>query len=267
MVPIAAIEINIDPNLLRIGPLLFSWHGLFGAIGVMAGMWLPGRMLTNDRVTTIDKFYPVAWWAVIGGLIGARLLYVLEHWSQFAASPGSILAFSEGGASVFGGFLAGAVVGAVMARRAGIPLGKFADAGGAGMALGQAIGRIGDVINGEHHGTHWDGPLSVVYTHPNTLGERGVPVHLAVGYEMVLDLLLCALLVRLYGRLRPGMAFWVFFAGYSAIRLIVGFFRQDTIVAWGLGQAQLLGVLTLPICALALVLLATNIHRRVAVGH
>jgi phosphatidylglycerol---prolipoprotein diacylglyceryl transferase len=250
------IEINIDPNLLRIGPVLFAWHGVFSAIGIMAGMWLPGRMLVNDRVTTVDAFYPVAWWAVIGGLIGARLLYVLEHIGQFAANPISILAFSEGGMSVFGGFLVGAVAGSVMAVRAGIPLGKFADAGGAGMALGQAIGRIGDVINGEHHGTHWDGPLSVVYTHPATLGERGVPVHLAVGYEMVLDLLLCAILVRIYGKLRPGMAFWVFFAGYSLIRLIIGSFRQDTIVAWGLGQAQLLGVLTLPVCALALIWLA-----------
>jgi phosphatidylglycerol:prolipoprotein diacylglycerol transferase len=258
------IHINIDPNLVRIGPLLFTWHGLFGAIGVMAGMWLPGKMLVEDRATTIDAFYPAAWAAVVGGLIGARLLYVLEHLRTFVDSPSRILAFSEGGVSVFGGFLLGAVAGSVVAARRGIPLGKFADAGGAGMALGQAIGRIGDVINGEHHGTHYDGPLAVVYTHPNTLGERGVPVHLAVGYELILDLLLCALLVRLYGRLRPGMAFWIFFAGYSVIRVVVGFFRQDTIVAWGLGQAQLIGVLTLPVCAIALVLLGTNTWRGAA---
>ncbi|MFN8536958.1 MAG: prolipoprotein diacylglyceryl transferase family protein [Thermomicrobiales bacterium] len=85
------------------------------------------------------------------------------------------------------------------------------------MAIGQAINlRIGDVINGEHHGTHYDGVLSVAYTHPNTLGERGVPVHLAVGYEMILDLLLCALLVWLYGKLRPGMSFWVFLRGIAS---------------------------------------------------
>jgi phosphatidylglycerol:prolipoprotein diacylglycerol transferase len=258
------IHINVDPNLVRIGPLLFSWHGLFGAIGVMVGMWLPGKMLVEDGATTIDAFYPVAWAAVVAGLIGARLLYVLEHLQTFVDSPARILAFSEGGVSVFGGFLLGAGVGSVLAVRKGIPLGKFADAGAAGMAIGQAIGRIGDVINGEHHGTHYDGVLSVVYTNPNTLGERGVPVHLAVGYEMILDLLLCALLVWLYGRLRPGISFWIFFAGYSVTRLIVGFFRQDTIVAWGLGQAQLIGVLTLPVCALALVLLGTNVWRGAA---
>ncbi|MDP9374586.1 MAG: prolipoprotein diacylglyceryl transferase, partial [Chloroflexota bacterium] len=145
--------------------------------------------------------------------------------------------------------------GSLLAVRRGIPLGKFADAAGPGMALGQAVGRIGDIINGEHHGAHWDGPLAVVYTHPNTLAERGVPVHLAVGYELILDLLLFALLLRLYGRLpRPGMGFWIFFAGYSVIRIIVGFFRQDTVVAWGLGQAQLLGLLSIP-AALALLLL------------
>ncbi|MFN8536957.1 MAG: prolipoprotein diacylglyceryl transferase family protein [Thermomicrobiales bacterium] len=64
------------------------------------------------------SFYPVAWWA-IGGLIGARLLYVIEHLWTFVESPVKILAFSEGGVSVFGGFLVGAVAGWVMAVRAG----------------------------------------------------------------------------------------------------------------------------------------------------
>ncbi len=95
---------------------------------------------------------------------------------------------------------------------------------------------IGDVINREHHGKHWGGPLAVVYTHPNTLGERGVPIHLAVGYELVPDLLLLALLLRLYGRLpRPGMKSWVLVLGYSAIRSVAGFVRQDKGLIHGSG--------------------------------
>lgn len=85
----------------------------------------------------------------------------------------------------------------------------------------------------------------------------------------MLDLLLFAVLLRLYGRLpRPGMAFWVFFAGYGAIRLGVGFFRQDTIVAWGLGQAQLLGLFALPLALAALAILAaTGRRREPTLGH
>lgn len=259
------IDINLDPTILRLGPILLAWHGVFSALGIYLGVWVPGRLLIADHVTDADTYYPVAWWAVVGGIIGARLLYVSEHLDQFVTAPLKVFAINEGGISVFGGFLGGAVVGSIVAVRRGIPLGKFADAAGAGMALGQAVGRIGDVINGEHHGKHWDGPLSVVYTHPATLGERGVPVHLAVGYELVLDLLLFAFLVWAYRRVpRPGMGFWLFFAGYSLIRVIVGFFRQDLIVAWGLGQAQLLGLLSLPVALVALLVLASGGGRRTA---
>ena len=257
------LHINIDPILAQFGPFMLAWHGIFGALGIYLGIRVPGSLLFAHGVTNSEAYYPAAWWAVAGGLVGARLLFVFEHLPQFIAAPLTAFAMNEGGISVFGGFIGGALVGAIAARWRGIPLGAFADAAGAGMALGQAVGRIGDIINGEHHGTPWQGPLAVVYDHPDTLGQRGIPIHLAVGYELVLDLLLFAVLLRLYGRLlRPGMAFWIFFAGYGAIRLIVGFFRQDTIVAWGLGQAQLLGLFALPLAVAALAILAATGRRR-----
>ena len=84
-----------------------------------------------------------------------------------------------------------------------------------------------------------------------------MPAHLAVGYELVLDLLLLGALVWLYRRrLRPGIAFWVFFLGYSLIRIVIGFFRQDSVVAWGLGQAQLVGLLSIPVALAMLLYLA-----------
>lgn len=258
-------QIDINPNLLHLGPFLLAWHGIFSAVGICLGVWVAGKLLSRDGKTNIDTFYVVAMWAVAGGIIGARALYVIEHGDVFLQDPLAALKVNEGGISVFGGFIGGSILGAVMARRKGISLGNFADAASAGMALGQAIGRIGDVINGEHHGLQWDGPLSVVYTNANTLGQRGVPVHLAVGYEMILDTLLFYVLYRFYGRYRrPGMGFWIFFAGYSLIRFVVGFFRLDTIVARpfgvGLGQAQLLGLWALPVAVVALIYLARTAH-------
>jgi phosphatidylglycerol---prolipoprotein diacylglyceryl transferase len=134
-----------------------------------------------------------------------------------------------------------------------------------------AIGRIGDVINGEHHGAHAPGfPLAVVYTNPNTLGEVGVPVHLAVGYEMVMDLVIFVGLVWLArgvvrdsgGRwrfnwqprfARAGMLFWFYLFVYSLGRFVIQFYRQDTPFALGLSQAQLLSVLTAMVAVWALV--------------
>src|SRR5207237_10569844 len=96
---------------------------------------------------------------------------------------------------------------------------------------------------------------------PNTLGEKGVPVHLAVGYEMILDLLIFAGLVWLMRGLvrtregrwrfnwqprypRDGMLFWTYLCVYSLGRFFIQFYRQDTPFALGLSQAQLLSVVT-----------------------
>jgi prolipoprotein diacylglyceryltransferase len=134
------------------------------------------------------------------------------------------------------------------------------------------IGRIGDIINGEHHGAHVQGfPLAVVYTNPNTLGENGVPVHLAVGYELVIDVIIFGVLVWLSrgfirspktGRLnfnwdprypRDGMLFWIYILLYSVARFFIQFYRVDTPFAMGLSQAQLLSVLSAMVAVWALV--------------
>jgi phosphatidylglycerol:prolipoprotein diacylglycerol transferase len=119
----------------------------------------------------------------------------------------------------------------------------------------------------------------VVYTNPNTLGEIGMPVHLAVGYEMVMDLLIFALLVWLArgfvrspeGRWvfnwqprfpREGMLFWFYLFIYSLGRFFVQFYRQDTVFALGLSQAQLLSVLTAMVAVWALVYQLTRARNR-----
>ena len=125
-----------------------------------------------------------------------------------------------------------------------------------------AIGRIGDVINGEHHGAHAQGfPLAVVYTNPNTLGEIGVPGppgrRLRAGHGPA-DLRGPGLArprrrQRSDGRWRfdwnprfprDGMLFWVYLCVYSLGRFVIQFYRVDTPFALGLSQAQLLSVLT-----------------------
>ena len=109
-----------------------------------------------------------------------------------------------------------------------------------------------------------------MYTNPNTLGEIGVPVHLAVGYEMVMDLLIFAGLVWLARGLvrdrdrrfhfnwdprlpRDGMLFWTYLGVYSLGRFFIQFYRVDTPFALGLSQAQLLSILTAMVAVWALV--------------
>ncbi|HEV8633000.1 MAG TPA: prolipoprotein diacylglyceryl transferase [Chloroflexota bacterium] len=247
-----AIAINIDPNIAQIGPFVLSWHGLFSAIGVIAGVTI-GVRVAAEAGANEEGAYNLALWSVAGGIVGARLFHVIDNWSYYAQNPGQIVLINEGGIAIYGAIIGGILTGFVYALRTKLDVAKVADGGAVGLILGQAIGRIGDVINGEHHGKPLDAPWAVVYTHPNTLGEIGVPVHLAVGYELVWDLLVFGLLWMMRGRVRDGVIFWTYIFLYGLGRFWITFYRYDTIQAFGLTQAQLIAVVGVVVAAIMLV--------------
>ncbi|MCX6022192.1 MAG: prolipoprotein diacylglyceryl transferase [Chloroflexi bacterium] len=236
------IEININPMLIALGPLVISWHGLLTAAGVLVGVLITVRLFHRTSVTEDDVF-AVALPVVLGGIVGARLLFVLENWRLFAGQPLRVLALNEGGISVYGAILGGSLAGALYARYRRLPVARMADRAVVGFLVGQGIGRIGDIINGEHHGQDAPGlPWSVTYTHPDTAGELGVPVHPAVAYEMIYDFVAAAAVYWLLRRQpRDGSAYLAAMIFYAFGRLWVGFYRKDMLIASGLGMAQLIG--------------------------
>ena len=236
------IVIDLNPNLFRIGPFLITWHGVFAVLGILAGARLGVWLLEKDGVDTTRSADGVAWMVGLG-LVGARLLYVWENFRLFAG--GQILrvfALTEGGISQWGG-LFGAMAGAYV-----------------------AIGRIGDVINGEHHGTPTVAPWGVEYVNPATLGEPGVVVHPEVAYEMVLTLVLLGALLpfhqRLKARLPDGVLGLIYLGLYAIGRFFLSFYRTDPAVFAGLRQAQLASLLMVAIAAVAIPLL----YRRARAG-
>lgn len=247
----SGIPINIDPTLVALGPFLITWHGFFTAVGLAAGVWLASR-LAVERGIDADELLNVAMWGVVGAVLGSRLIHVVDEWGYYSQNPLQIPRIWEGGLAIWGTVIGGPLAGAIYAWRRRLSVGQLADVAAPALLLGMAIGRIGDVINGEHHGAPApDFPLAVVYTHPNTLGEPGVPVHLAVGYEMVWDLLAMGLVLWLLGRGLgrhsrlpvPGMVFWCFTLLYSVGVFLVRFWRVDAAIwVWELTQAQVLGV-------------------------
>src|SRR6202795_1363843 len=154
------IVIDLNPNLFRIGPFLITWHGVFAVLGILAGARLGLWLLGKDGVE-VKQGADGAAWMVLVGLVGARPLYGGENYKLFAGNFARIFAVTEGGISQWGG-LFGAMVGAyIWARRAAFSYWKLLDAAGAAAMIGLAIGRIGDVINGEHHGTTTNLPWGV----------------------------------------------------------------------------------------------------------
>lgn len=255
------ITIDLDPNIATIGPFTLAWHGVFSAVGIIVGIWLAMRLLRGTGISE-DDTYTLALWSVIGGIVGARLFHVVDAWAFYAQNPFQIMMINEGGLSIYGAIVVGTLAVIVTMLIKGINIGVFLDAGGPGLVLGQAIGRIGDVINGEHHGLPTDWPIGVRYVHPNTLGEPGRVVHLAVGYEMVWDILALGILLRLRGRLpQNGMVFLAYMALYAFGRFFITFTRVDAILFLGLTQAQLIALAMMVVSLPALAWMATRPRR------
>ena len=102
---IAFINIRINPVLIDTGGFAITWHGLFTAIGIAAGVWLAIRLAQLARLNEDDSM-SIAVVSVVFGIVGARLLWVFEHTDQIH-SVGDVFAVTDGGISVYGAMIGG----------------------------------------------------------------------------------------------------------------------------------------------------------------
>jgi phosphatidylglycerol---prolipoprotein diacylglyceryl transferase len=255
------IVIDLDPNLVQIGPVLVTWHGVFSLLGILAAARV-GQLLLRDHGVPAERVYDMAVWMVIAGLIGARLLFVWENYRLFAGAWQRVFLLNEGGISQWGGIFGALIGGYIWCRRNGIDYRQVLDAAGPANALGFAIGRIGDIINGEHHAIASNLPWAVEYINPNTLGEPGKSVHSEVAYELIWNLLVFGTAVLTYRafkrRLPPGVTGLIWLSVYAAGRFFLSYLRTDPLV-FGLRQAQWA---SLAMILVSMILIAVWMRRR-----
>lgn len=265
------IEIGIDPEIWDIGGLLLTWHGVFTAVGIAAGVFV--AIIVARRLGFIDDdVYSVALVAIPCGIVGARALFVAERWGEGGLDEViDIFRIDEGGISIYGAVLGGIVGGLAYGWIRKLPIRRGLDVAAFGGILGMAIGRIGDLINGEHFAEVSSLPWAVRYTHissPSTVAHPdcgigfilGFPVqsvcaqHPAVIYEMIGDLLIFGLLFLIL-RLarRDGLVFFSFLLLYSLLRFGVSELRIDSreIIA-GLTTPQVTALFLIPMSLVGL---------------
>jgi len=194
-----------------------------------------------------DRIYPFAIAVVIGGLVGARVAHVLDNWNVYAPRPLDVLAFWNGGIGTTGAPVGSTIAGFFAARRLRLPVGFMFDISVIGIALGEAIGRIGDIINGEHHATGCSGlPWCVRYTHPATLGQTDY-VHPVAAYDGLVMVIIFVVLVaywrRVRGRPPESRVYWAYLLLFGGFRFLTSFLRLDPLFIDGLQEAQLLGLM------------------------
>ena len=277
--PLMSIRIGIDPDMFEIGPFVLTWHGFLTFIAVALAVFLVGRWAKKEGLVT-DAVYSVAVWAIIGGIAGSRIVHVIDFWDEFYShNPWRIVQVWEGGIAIYGAILGGFILGAAymivrnhprflgmwnslfkgakLERAPLPPVGRLADIAAPAMLIAMAVGRIGDIINGEHVAKFTDLPWAFVYTHPESpshVAHTFASSHPAVVYEMILDLLVLAMIWPLRNRLRPhGMLFALYLAGYSLGKFFISFLRTGTLPgmdqewAIGLNEAQFIALIVLAI--------------------
>ncbi|HUQ42005.1 MAG TPA: prolipoprotein diacylglyceryl transferase family protein [Candidatus Limnocylindrales bacterium] len=237
------ITIPWDPDLV-IGSVRVSWHSLFAFIALIVGSALSIRL--SRYFVRDQRVYPFALAVILGGLASARIAHVIDNWSIYQGDYLKIVSFAGGGIGTMGAPIGSTVAGYVAARVLRLPLGFMFDITVVGIALGEAIGRIGDIVNGEHHGTPCAEPLGicVTYTSPATLGQS-TPVHFIGLYDSVLMLATFVVLLAAWRKVRGRYPEGRIWAGYlillGAGRFLESFLRQDPVVAFGLQEGQILG--------------------------
>jgi phosphatidylglycerol---prolipoprotein diacylglyceryl transferase len=218
------------PVLCQWGPVTLHTYGALVALGFFLGYFYTLRLGRRHGVSA-DAVTDLAWWTLLAGLLGARLLYASFNPSQFLEDPLEIFKIWQGGLVWYGGFLAALAATVHWARRHDVPFLKLGDMIAPGLALGHGVGRLGCFAAGCCFGRPTDLPWAITFTHPDTLAVPNVAVHPSQLYEAVLNVelfvVLSVLANRLPGWIGSGRLTALYLAGYGVIRVLVEATRGD----------------------------------------
>ena len=229
----------MHPIFLKLGPLTFYSYGLMLAAAYLVSTSLAVRYARRSGAKIqSDEFMNLFFFSLIGGVLGARFLYISTHWDYYAVNPHQILRLDHGGLIWYGGFLAGFLVSVTYLKFKKLSFLETVDLASPYLALAYAIGRIGCFLNGCCFGKPTHSLFGMYF--PNRL----MPIHPTQIYSSIGGFLIFVLLAqwrkqkRFAGELGLGYLFL-----YSIWRFGVEFFRGDSMpIGLGLTLAQFISI-------------------------
>jgi phosphatidylglycerol:prolipoprotein diacylglycerol transferase len=218
------------PILLRIGDFPVHTYGFLIALGFLLCVWVSKREAQRQGLPA-ERVVDLGFWALLVGMIGARVLYVFTRWPYYSEHPLEILYVWEGGLVFFGGPLACIPFFVWYTRHYKLPRWKVLDIGCQALPLAHAFGRLGCLSAGCCHGRATGGNWGIkLYTELVEENLRGVYIHPTQIYESVSLLLLFFALRRLrFHKKFDGQIMLTYLIAYSIIRSVIEIFRGDSI--------------------------------------
>jgi phosphatidylglycerol---prolipoprotein diacylglyceryl transferase len=214
---------NIDPEIVRIGPLAIRWYGLMYLIGFLSSMFLVRRQISKRGLELKQEFIETLYaFLILGLLLGGRLGYIIFYnFGYYMEHPFELVAIWQGGMS-FHGALAGTILaGWIYCHKAKVDKLLVADLVVATVPIGLGLGRIGNFINAELYGRVTDVPWAMIFP-----GEV-MPRHPSQLYEFFLEgVVLFIILWLIKDRVKKGTVTALFLVLYGVFRSFVEFFRE-----------------------------------------
>ncbi|MBC8436424.1 MAG: prolipoprotein diacylglyceryl transferase [Candidatus Omnitrophica bacterium] len=207
------------PVICKIGPFTVYSYGLMLALAVIVASSLAARRARGEGINP-DIIFNLCFIAVISGILGARIFYVIENLGYYLDNPAEIIMLQHGGLSWFGGMAFGTILAAVYLKNKKLSFYKILDLLSPFIALGHSIGRVGCLLNGCCFGKPW--ALGIYFP---AEGRTLIPVQI---YASLILVLIFLFLRQLQDRPhKDGQIFYAYLLLYSFARFFIEFLRGD----------------------------------------
>jgi phosphatidylglycerol---prolipoprotein diacylglyceryl transferase len=267
----------MHPRLLTTPVYTLRTFGVLLAAAYVTAYWWMMREGRRERLD-VDRLGSLGVWAIVGAIVGARVLMIVRSFSEYVAAPSELLSPSllVAAGDFYGGFIGALIMSAIFFRRnPQLPFWKAADVCAPAIALGQAIGRIGCLMAGDDFGRVTTVPWAITFTDPDAASiggaPLGVPLHPVQLYESIVCLILFVVLVRLIRRKRfDGEVILAYTFLYAVARFVLEFYRGDADRGFVLGgllsTSQFIAVILAPAAIVLWILKRRTASRPVETG-
>ena len=242
----------MDPVLISIGGLEIRWYAVCILVGVLIAFLLIKQEAKRINIR-YDFLFNMCFWAIVFGIIGARLYYVMFNWDYYSTNMIEIIKIWHGGLAIHGGLATGLIAIVFYTNKYKVRTIRYLDLVVAALPAAQAIGRWGNFFNGEAHGAattleHLE-KLHIPQFIIDGMQIDGVYYTPTFLYESILCLILflVIIIVRRGKYRKVGTPTAIYLLGYGVIRFFIEISRTDALMVSGFKIAQVVSVLMLGI--------------------
>lgn len=228
--PGLGINVTVNPTAFSIGGRAFAWYGILIAVGFLLAFLYVLKSCKRFHMDE-DKLTDAISVGILGGIVGARLYYVLfDASSEFIKNPASVFYVWNGGLGIYGGIIGGLLCAALMAKHHKVSVPAVLDLGSLGFLIGQSVGRWGNFMNQEAFGTATDLPWRMVSENTSNVSTTGVhPCFLYESLWCLLGFILLHFFSRKFRRY-DGQVFLLYSLWYGVGRFFIEGLRTDSLL-------------------------------------